>query len=162
MEFLGDPEAAKVRAYVESLEAALAGLLAFDLENDGATCDWPELQVAIKAARGLGLGPNVVGRAGRLGIDMDGLQSNLSILGTSGVLGEACSKTMLDASSTISRLRILLAHTVTEADGWHDDCRGGPIQDDPLMEEARFVGLGPNDQVEAPLTAQQEHENGTN
>lgn len=44
---------------IERLRSALRGLLAFDLENDGATCDWPELQVAIKAARDLGLGPNV-------------------------------------------------------------------------------------------------------
>lgn len=36
-----------------------------------------------------------------------------------------------------ARLLPLLAHTVEEADGWHDDARGGPIRGDPLMDAAR-------------------------
>jgi hypothetical protein len=34
------------------------------------------------------------------------------------------------------RLKALLAYAVKEADGWHDECRGGTI-DEPLMIEAR-------------------------
>jgi chromosome segregation ATPase len=37
----------------------------------------------------------------------------------------------------LEEARKLLAHAVKEADGWHDECRGGPIQDDPLIEAAR-------------------------
>jgi hypothetical protein len=36
-----------------------------------------------------------------------------------------------------ARLLPLLAHAVKEADAWHDESRGGPIKDDPFMDEAR-------------------------
>lgn len=35
------------------------------------------------------------------------------------------------------RLMPLLAHAVKEADGWHDDSRGGPIEGDAIMDAAR-------------------------
>lgn len=38
-----------------------------------------------------------------------------------------------------ARLLELLAHAVEEADGWHDDTHGGPIEGDPLMDEARAL-----------------------
>lgn len=37
----------------------------------------------------------------------------------------------------IATLIRLLRHAVTEADGWHDECREGPITGDPLIDEAR-------------------------
>jgi hypothetical protein len=41
------------------------------------------------------------------------------------------------------RLLALLAHAVKQADEWHDECRGGPIPNDPLIEEARaFIKEG--------------------
>lgn len=42
-----------------------------------------------------------------------------------------------DAFAYIVHLEILLAHAVTEADGWHDDSRGGKIKGDQLISEAR-------------------------
>ena len=38
-----------------------------------------------------------------------------------------------------ARLIELLAHAVKEADGWHDDTHGGPITEDPLIDEARAL-----------------------
>ena len=52
-----------------------------------------------------------------------------------------------DANAKIDRLRVLLAHAVAKADGWHDECRGGPIKNDPLMEEARALVARPNGQL---------------
>ena len=43
------------------------------------------------------------------------------------------------ADTEIARLRLLLAHVVKEADGWHDDSWGGPIKGDALMDEARGI-----------------------
>ena len=47
------------------------------------------------------------------------------------------------ANVLIARLRLLLAHAVEKADGWHDDSWGGPIKGDALMDEARAF-VGPN------------------
>lgn len=44
---------------------------------------------------------------------------------------------LLEVEQELAQVRRLLAHAVAEADGWHDDSRGGPITDDPLMNEAR-------------------------
>ena len=43
------------------------------------------------------------------------------------------------ADTKIARLRLLLAHAVEEADGWHDESCGGPIKGDALMDEARGI-----------------------
>jgi len=43
----------------------------------------------------------------------------------------------------IKRLEILLEHAVREADGWHDENSGGPIEGDPMLDEAREL-LGMN------------------
>lgn len=54
-------------------------------------------------------------------------------------------RAMLDAVSpapNIDRLMLLLAHAVKEADGWFDESRGGQIDDDPLMDEARALVNG--------------------
>lgn len=40
---------------------------------------------------------------------------------------------------TVARLLVLLAHAVKEADGWHDNSNGGPIEDDALIDEARAL-----------------------
>lgn len=45
----------------------------------------------------------------------------------------------IEAANTIESLYRLLAHAVKEADGWHDESRGGPIEDDSLMDEARAL-----------------------
>jgi len=45
------------------------------------------------------------------------------------------------ANIEIARLRFLLAHAVAEADGWHDENNGGPIEGDVLMDEARALVL---------------------
>jgi hypothetical protein len=42
-------------------------------------------------------------------------------------------------NANIDRIMTLLAHAVSEADGWHDECRGGPIKGDALMDEARAL-----------------------
>lgn len=49
--------------------------------------------------------------------------------------GEECIK--LGAQAERERLLPLLALAVKEADGWHDECRGGPIKGDPIMRAAR-------------------------
>lgn len=49
----------------------------------------------------------------------------------------SCDEELGKCMKEISRLRVLLEHSVKEADGWHDDSRGGPIKDDALMDEAR-------------------------
>ena len=47
--------------------------------------------------------------------------------------------------SNADRLILLLAHAVQQADGWHDEARGGPITEDPLMDEARaFLASNPD------------------
>jgi len=46
----------------------------------------------------------------------------------------------------VGELRKLLDHAVKQADGWYDDCHGGPIDDDPLMDAARSV-LAPNSSI---------------
>lgn len=61
----------------------------------------------------------------------------------------------------LDRLMLLLAHAVKEADGWHDDGRGGPIEDDPLIDEARALvaGVPPAptlDDLPAPWSAAKE------
>ncbi len=48
-----------------------------------------------------------------------------------------------DLKSENERLMVLLAHAVKSADGWHDDCHGGQIQDDELIAEARAL-VAPN------------------
>lgn len=45
----------------------------------------------------------------------------------------------IEAANVIEKMEVLLAHAVQEADGWHDDSRGGPIEDDPLIDLARAV-----------------------
>ena len=40
-------------------------------------------------------------------------------------------------AAEIARLRLLLAHAVEEADGWHAEINGGLIEGDVLMDEAR-------------------------
>jgi hypothetical protein len=40
------------------------------------------------------------------------------------------------------RLLPLLAYAIREADGWHDECRGGPIEDDPVMNLCRAAIRG--------------------
>lgn len=40
---------------------------------------------------------------------------------------------------TIERLMQLLAHAVSEADGWYDDARGGQIEGDAMIDEARKI-----------------------
>mgnify|MGYP006370316007 CR=1 FL=1 len=44
----------------------------------------------------------------------------------------------------IERWRTALAYAITQADGWHDECRGGPIDDDSLMDAARALLALPN------------------
>ena len=68
----------------------------------------------------------------------------------------AAAELALEADATIDRLRVLLAHAVAEADGWHDECQGGPIEDDPLMGEARALVMGPNVRAEAGPTAKRQ------
>ena len=48
------------------------------------------------------------GRAGRFGVAMDGLKSNILILGKSGVLGESVGLMMIDAHAEIDRLESAL------------------------------------------------------
>lgn len=44
-----------------------------------------------------------------------------------------------EAADAIDRLIVLLSHAVKEADEWHDADRGGPIEGDPLIYEARSL-----------------------
>ena len=53
------------------------------------------------------------------------------------------------ADAKIARLRLLLAHAVEEADGWHDENNGGPIKGDALIDEARAL-VRLNVKFEAP------------
>lgn len=48
----------------------------------------------------------------------------------------------------LEEARKLLAHAVKEADGWHDECRGGPIEGDALIDAARQ--LSPNTPTTKP------------
>ena len=48
-------------------------------------------------------------------------------------------KKLESQAAEIARLRLLLAHAVEEADGWHDESCGGPIKGDALMDEARGI-----------------------
>ena len=45
--------------------------------------------------------------------------------------------TINEALAYIAKLEMLLEHAVKEADGWHDENSGGPIEGDPLLDEAR-------------------------
>lgn len=42
-------------------------------------------------------------------------------------------------NANIDRIMALLAHAVNKADEWHDECHGGPIKGDVLMDEARAL-----------------------
>ena len=41
--------------------------------------------------------------------------------------------------SLLERVLVALDYVIKEADGWHDDSRGGPIEDNPEMGDARRV-----------------------
>jgi hypothetical protein len=54
--------------------------------------------------------------------------------------GKACAAAAArETISGVERLLVLLEHAVKEADGWHDENRGCPIEGDPLIDEARMV-----------------------
>jgi len=54
-----------------------------------------------------------------------------------------------------ARLLPLLDHAVAEADGWHDEARGGMIADDPIMLEARREVIRAFGRGELPMGTRQ-------
>jgi hypothetical protein len=75
-----------------------------------------------------------VNRANMIHFTVDGKARVLSA-------GEAAAE-LESLHREVATLRRLLAHAVAEADGWHDDARGGPITGDAVMDEARAEAHG--------------------
>lgn len=71
----------------------------------------------------------------RDGLGVNGLQAGKCLRIVKRNEGIVTMQTLTDVDELLG----LLEHAVNEADGWHDECRGGPIEDDARIARAKQV-----------------------